>query len=144
MASVVMYGTVQIPNLRVLANPEDKNLLLRSSVRTQRETVIQAKIKAGLLAEDAVIDLAADPITPFEREATVKILAAGNTIILLLLAGVLLFQASEWWMERSERIEEDKRRAEEMRALGMAGGNGGANTPASAPGTPVQESKKSK
>jgi hypothetical protein len=120
MGCVAMYGSVQIPNLRVLADPSNVDILLRSSVRTQRETVVKARIKAGELAADTVVDLGAEAMTGDEREATLKVLAAGNTIILALLAGVLLFQASEWWIERSERIAEDKKREAEAKALGLS------------------------
>lgn len=121
MAAFAMYGSVQIPNLRVLANPSDRNLLLRSSIRTQRESVAKDKIKQGILPPDAVVDLAAEDVTLAERESTLKILAAGNTIIMALLAGVLIFQATEWWLERAERIEEDKRREAEIKSLGFGG-----------------------
>lgn len=118
-----MYGGVQVPNLRVLADPSNMDVLLRSSVRTQRETVAKARIKAGELAEDAVVDLAGEGMTEAERAATLKVLAAGNTIILALLAGVLLFQTAEWWLERAERKEEDKKREAEMKALGLSSGS---------------------
>lgn len=118
-----MYGAVQVPNLRILADPNNIDLLLRSSVRTQRETIAKARIKAGDLAPDAVVDLASEVLTADEQEATIKVISAGNTIILALFAGVLLFQATEWWMERAERIEEEKKRDAEMKALGLSSGS---------------------
>lgn len=118
-----MYGAVQVPNLRILADPNNMDLLLRSSVRTQRESIAKARIKAGDLAPDAVVDLAGEVLTADEQESTLKVIAAGNTIILALFAGVLLFQASEWWLERAERIEEEKKRDAEMKALGLSSGN---------------------
>lgn len=123
MGAVAMYGAVQIPNLRILADPDNIDLLLRSSVRTQREAVAKARIKAGELDADTVVDLASEALTADEQEATLKVIAAGNTIILALFAGVLLFQASEWWLERAERIEEEKKRDAEMKALGLSSGS---------------------
>ena len=72
-----MYGAVQIPNLRILADPNNIDLLLRSSVRTQREAVAKARIKAGELDADTVVDLASEVLTADEQEATLKVVAAG-------------------------------------------------------------------
>lgn len=131
-----MYGGVQIPNIRLLADPNNTDLLLRSSIRTQRESAAKAQIKAGILPADAEVDLAAEAFNDTERESTLKILGAGNTIVMVFLAGILLMQGAEWWVEREERIEEEKRREAEMKALGLDSGSS-----SSVPPTPTKEVK---
>jgi len=128
VASIAMYGGVQIPNIRLLADPNNTDLLLRSSIRTQRESAAKAQIKAGLLPPDAEVDLAAEALNDSERESALKILGAGNTIVMVFFAGILLMQAAEWYVERGERIEEEKRREEEMKALGLDSGSSSSIT----------------
>jgi hypothetical protein len=41
------------------------------------------------------------------REDSLKVLAASNTILALILAGVLVLQAGQWYAERTERKELD-------------------------------------
>lgn len=122
MACIAMYGGVQMPNIRLLADPNNTDLLLRSSIRTQRQSVAKAQIKAGILQKDAVVDLAAERMNDNERESALAIIGAGNTIVMMLLAGIFIMQASEWWIERGERIEDDKRREAEMKAVGLSSG----------------------
>jgi hypothetical protein len=122
IAAIAMYGGVQIPNIRLLADPSNKDLLLRSSIRTQRESVAKAQIKAGVLPKDAVVDLASENLNDNERQSALSILGAGNTIVMMLLAGIFIMQASEWWIERGERIEDEKRREAEMKAVGLSSG----------------------
>jgi hypothetical protein len=122
VASIAMYGGVQMPNIRLLADPQNTDLLLRSSIRTQRQSVAKEQIKAGLLPKDAVIDLASESLNTNERESALSILGAGNTIVMMLLAGIFIMQASEWWIERGERIEDEKRREAEMKAVGLSTG----------------------
>jgi hypothetical protein len=128
VASTAMYSGVQIPNIRLLADPSNVDLLLRSSIRTQRESEAKAKIKAGLLSPDVKVDLAAEKFNDSERESALKILGAGNTIVMALMAGILIMQAAEWWIERGERIEAEKAIEAEMLALGLKSGSSSSTT----------------
>jgi hypothetical protein len=128
IAAIAMYGGVQIPNIRLLADPSNVELLLRSSIRTQREAVAKAQIKAGVLPPDAEVDLAAAAMNESEKQGAIKTIGAGNTIVMFFLAGILLMQGAEWWIERGERIEEEKRREAEMKALGLNPGSGSTIT----------------
>lgn len=130
MASIFMYAGVQLPNIRLLSDPSSVELLLRSSIKTQRESVAKAQIKAGILPPDAVVDLGAEALTAAEREGALKVLAAGNTIVMVLLAGIFIMQATEWWIERGERMEEEQRREVEMKALGIDTGSSSSATKA--------------
>lgn len=127
MGSIGMYGGVQVPNIRLLSDPDNEALVLRSSIRTQRENVIKARVDRGLMTlEEAEGTSLGYPLSGDERESALRILAAGNTIVMLLLAGVVLMQGAEWWLERSERIEADQRREKEMRELGVGVGSNNA------------------
>ena len=46
------------------------------------------------------------------REDSLKVLAASNTILALVLVGVLVLQAGQWYAERKQRQEEDEIRKE--------------------------------
>lgn len=131
-----MYAGVQLPNVRLLADPTNTDLLLRSSIRAQRAATAKAKVKAGILPVDVVVDLGAEKLTQIERESALQILGAGNTIVMLLLAGIYIMQGTEWWIERGERIEEEKRRDAEMKAVGLDSGS------SKMPGSPGKVEKK--
>lgn len=55
------------------------------------------------------------------REDGLKVLAASNTILALVLVGVLVLQAGQWYAERKEGQEVERM----MRERGGRGGNGG-------------------
>ena len=60
---------------------------------------------------------------PLGRDDSLKVLAASNTILALVLVGVLVLQAGQWYAERKETQEVEKLRTEK----GSAGkGNGAA------------------
>lgn len=116
MGAVGMYGVVSIPNVRVLANPSSEALLKRSSLWTQRQSLM-ADVEKGILT---LADVPTGPMTDDERIACVRILAATNTMIAGLLVGVVIMMASEWWVERGERLEKEAAREQEMRELKLA------------------------
>lgn len=140
IGAIIMYGGVQMPNVRLLSDPNNTDLLLRSSIRTQRESEAKAQIKAGILKPDAVVDLGGESLSQNERESALSILGAGNTIVMLLLAGIYIMQATEWWIERGERIEDEKRREAEMKALGLASGS--TSSTATSTSTQITKAKK--
>lgn len=67
---------------------------------------------------------------PLGRDDSLKVLAASNTILALVLVGVLVLQAGQWYAERKEgqeveRIERAEREEREKKAAGAGGGGGG-------------------
>lgn len=54
--------------------------------------------------------------TVLGREDNLKVLAASNTILALVLVGVLMLQAGQWYAERSDERERKKLMEEEMEA----------------------------
>ncbi len=60
------------------------------------------------------------------REDSLRVLAASNTILALVLVGVLVLQAGQWYAERKEKEELEKMNAEreEKGRGGAVGGNG--------------------
>ncbi|CAO1618389.1 unnamed protein product [Sympodiomycopsis kandeliae] len=109
--SVAMYVVVIVPNLKLLSDPTNLDLLNRSSIRTERDSIIMSS--GGTPPE-----LYDTPLTQNERISALRIIAATNTIIMALLGGVVLLQCSEVYIEESEKKEAEKKReqaAEELR-----------------------------
>lgn len=86
------------------------------------------------------------------REDNLKVLAASNTILALVLLGVLVLQAGQWYAERAdekekrkfrEADEKEKREESEHRREDRAGGGGGT-TAAVGRKESKRESKKAK
>ncbi|KAI9874200.1 MAG: hypothetical protein M1830_010080 [Pleopsidium flavum] len=62
------------------------------------------------------------------REDSLRVLAASNTILALVLVGVLVLQAGQWYAERKEAQEMEKmRREREERVAGGGGRNNGTH-----------------
>lgn len=70
------------------------------------------------------------------REDSLRVLAASNTILALVLVGVLVLQAGQWYAQRKEaeeiakmdKVQEERRRAKGAagkEATGATGGSGG-------------------
>lgn len=70
------------------------------------------------------------------REDSLKVMAASNTILALVLVGVLVLQAGQWYAERkdNEEFERAERDAAAQQQEKTAGGNGAAN-----PATPAEK-----
>lgn len=64
---------------------------------------------------------------PLTREDGLRVLAASNTILALVLVGVLVLQAGQWYAERKEGQEVERMRRE--RREQQRGGGGGARSP---------------
>ncbi|CEH13615.1 Shr3 amino acid permease chaperone [Ceraceosorus bombacis] len=116
VGALSMYLTVSMPTIRLLADPNNEALLARSSLATQRST-LAARAEAGQL--DATL-VPSGPLTASERVDALRIIGATNTIIIVLLAGVLLMQGTEWWLERAERLEKKAIRDKEMSELKLS------------------------
>ena len=70
-----------------------------------------------------------DGVDVLGKEDNLKVLAASNTILALVLVGVLVLQAGQWYAERADE-KEQKKLKEESHKTGnsgseSAGGNGG-------------------
>jgi len=60
------------------------------------------------------------------REDSLRVLAASNTILALVMVGVLVLQAGQWYAERKDRDEEakfEKEKEEKFAAKSLKGGN---------------------
>ncbi|PWN52350.1 hypothetical protein IE53DRAFT_405197 [Violaceomyces palustris] len=117
MGAVCMYGGVTIPNIKLLNDPTNESLISRSALQTQREA--QASLFTS--SEGKAQPPPTGPMTPDERVSTIRILGATNVICVALLAGVVILQVSEWWMERSEKLEAEQRRQKAAAALSKVG-----------------------
>ncbi|KAK9773740.1 putative ER membrane protein SH3 [Seiridium cardinale] len=58
------------------------------------------------------------------REDSLKVLAASNTILALVLVGVLVLQAGQWYAERKDKEESEKFEQEDKEKKAHAGGAG--------------------
>lgn len=110
-AAIAMYAVVILPNLRLLSDPGNVDLLNRSSIRIERDHIIRQQ------GGDPPA-LYTDPLSADERISALRIVAATNTIILVLLFGIALLQGTEVWYEEKEKKDAEKARnqaAEELR-----------------------------
>lgn len=62
--------------------------------------------------------------TPLGRDDSLRVLAASNTILALVMVGVLVLQAGQWYAERKEGQEEERMRREKEKEK-EKGGKGG-------------------
>lgn len=61
---------------------------------------------------------------PLDRDDSLRVMAASNTILALVLVGVLVLQAGQWYAERKDQQEMETARAERAAANeGKEGGN---------------------
>lgn len=66
------------------------------------------------------------------REDGLKVLAASNTILALVLVGVLVLQAGQWYAERKEGQEVERMRKERKERSSAGDNRGGARSPVGA------------
>jgi ER membrane protein SH3 len=80
------------------------------------------------------------------REDNLKVLSASHTILALVLVGVLILQAGQWYAERADERERVKMREEEERSLAEEGEEGATGAGAGLVGRKAaqREAKKSK
>lgn len=115
MGAVCMYLGVAVPNLRLLADPSNVKLVWSSAIQTQRQSQMEAfeKGTSDFKPSDG-------PMTQDEKVAAIRIVSASNTICAILLVGVLVLQISEWYLERQEAVEAEKRRRQQAKELAEA------------------------
>ncbi|CAD6896075.1 unnamed protein product [Tilletia laevis] len=122
VSALCMYLGVVLPNVRLLSDPGNAELLARSSVTTQRRMVADAIAKEAGLEPPETIDITS-PLTPDERIQGLRVIAASNTIVMLLLAGVVLMQATEWYLAHLDAAAAEKERRRLMRELAASAGS---------------------
>ncbi|KAK0527163.1 Protein csh3 [Tilletia horrida] len=122
VAAICMYLGVVLPNVRLLADPGNPDLLARSSVVTQRRMAADAQAKLDGVDPPELVDIAS-PLTTDERIQGLRVIAASNTIVMLLLAGVVLLQATEWYLAHLDAAAAEKERRRLMRELAASAGS---------------------
>lgn len=65
---------------------------------------------------------------PLGRDDSLKVLAASNTILALVLVGVLVLQAGQWYAERKEGQEVERMERVEREKKAAGGGGGGVGS----------------
>lgn len=115
MGAICMYLGVAVPNLRLISDPTNIKLLYNSAIQTQRQSQMEAfeKGESDFKPSDG-------PMTQDEKVAAIRIISASNTICAVLLFGVLVLQVSEWYLERQDAIEAEKRRRKQAKELADA------------------------
>ena len=106
MTAVIVYITNIVKGLRIVTEG------------TYGEEVVGGEATLGVAfgGEDVVVG----------RVESLRVLAASNTILALVLVGVLVLQAGQWYAERKEADEAEKLMREEAEG-GKAAGSGGKN-----------------
>lgn len=83
---------------------------------------------------EGLVGVGAGEERPLGREESLKVLSASNTILALVLVGVLVLQAGQWYAERKEgqeveRMRRERREREGGRGRGREAGKGGTRSP---------------
>ncbi|PWZ01085.1 hypothetical protein BCV70DRAFT_199446 [Testicularia cyperi] len=112
MGAVCMYLGVAVPNLRLIANPNNERLLYSSSIAAQRQTQQEA-FESGTSSHQPP----SGPMTQDERISAIRIIAASNTISAICLLAVLVLQISEWYLEKQDNLQAEQRRIKQAAEL---------------------------
>ncbi|KAH8925431.1 hypothetical protein BT69DRAFT_1318270, partial [Atractiella rhizophila] len=114
--AIAAYGTVALPNIKLLY---ESSYLARNETMPPPENTIINTIKYYLLksSRDGQNATITEPLSEIERKETVSVLCAGNFLALLFLAGVLVFQAADYYTKQQFKIEMEKIRKEEEEEL---------------------------
>lgn len=109
MCGVIVYVANIVKGLRVV-----------SSGKYDVE-LVEGELAVGVKGVEAGQEM------PLGRDDSLKVLAASNTILALVLVGVLVLQAGQWYAERKEgqEVERIERVEREKKAAGGGGGGVG-------------------
>lgn len=112
MCGVIVYVANIVKGLRVVSSG------------AYNVELVEGELAIGVKGVDAGQE------RPLGRDDSLKVLAASNTILALVLVGVLVLQAGQWYAERKEgqeveRIERVEREEREKKAASAGGGGGG-------------------
>ena len=111
LCGIVIYVTNIVKGLRVV-----------SAGTYGAQELVEGETAMGMKAAEGV-EGAVDP--GIGREDSLRVLSASNTILALVLMGVLVLQAGQWYAERKEGQEVERLRKVE-REKGAGGGGKGA------------------
>ncbi|MCJ1350498.1 MAG: hypothetical protein MMC33_000479 [Icmadophila ericetorum] len=113
MCGVTVYVTNIVKGLRVVA--------------TAANTISAPDIDPSTLTPEVKEDLG--DLVEVSREDGLRVLAASNTILALILVGVLVLQAGQWYAEKKQRQEVERLDREEKEKKEAKGGRtGGTST----------------
>lgn len=107
MCGIIVYLTNIVKGLRVVTEGRYGEEVVEGEARLGRKVMGEGGGEDG--------------VGMIGREDGLKVLAASNTILALVLVGVLVLQAGQWYAERKEGQEVERM----MRERGGRGGNGG-------------------
>ncbi|KAK0553789.1 Phosphatidylinositol N-acetylglucosaminyltransferase GPI3 subunit [Tilletia horrida] len=130
VAAICMYLGVCLPNVRLLSDPSNVKLIAKSSILTQRRMEADSIARAAGLDPPESID-ETSPLSPDERIQSLRVIAASNTIIMILLAGVVLLQAAEWYIAHVDAQAAETERRKQMRELAASGSTPGPSASSS-------------
>ena len=126
MVALIIYITNIVKGLRVITHGRYDTELVEG------EGVINNAMKGGIQVGPILPVAPEDAGTSAEvigREDSLRVLAASNTILALVLVGVLVLQAGQWYAERKQGQEEEEMRVKREERLekraNAAGGGGG-------------------
>jgi hypothetical protein len=108
MCGVVVYITNIIKGLRVISSGDySSEMVLGEAELNVGKPIAQVM---GFKEQDEARNYEAELLG---REDTMKVLAASNTILALVLVGVLVLQSGQWYAEKKQREEEAKMEKED-------------------------------
>lgn len=112
MGALCLYLSVTIPNLRLLSDPTNENYVWSSALSTQRQSwqenyetgKTQTPPPTGAMLEE-------------ERFSVLQTVGAANTLAIFLLAGVVLLQGTEWYLDGQERKDKAALKEKQVQQL---------------------------
>ena len=106
MCGVIIYVANIVKGMRVIASGD------------YGAELVEGELAVGVTGVEAGME------TPLGRDDSLQVMAASNTILALVLVGVLVLQAGQWYAERKDEQEMEKARTEKAASHeGRDGGN---------------------
>ena len=124
MVGVIIYVTNIVKGLRVITQGRYDVELVEGEAEIARQ--MRADGGSSVLGDDA-------PST-IGRDESLRVLSASNTILALVLVGVLVLQAGQWYAERKQGQEEEEmrvKREERLEKRANAASAGGSSSSSS-------------
>ena len=127
MIAIIIYATNTIKGMQVVneGRPDAATAAAKKAMEGKGEWDTGLGATPGLEGSEAW-----GPET-LGWEDGLKVMSASNTILALILTGVLVLQAGQWYAERKQRQEEEeiaKERAEKAKSGSGGGGGGGGSS----------------
>jgi len=108
MCGIIVYLTNIVKGLRIL------------STGFYSQEVVEGEMIAGATKE--TVEMAEG----IGREDSLRVLSASNTILALVMVGVLVLQAGQWYAERKDRQDMEKVRRDRAESKGKGTGSASA------------------